>query len=117
MSKIKQIGTTTTGKETDAALLQLVGDFFAAEAVGRKLSRARSETSDRAFNAAVSKAGRLADKVARKRALTLAGIVGKARVATVEGAAFSDFAATIGLSISRDLLALAKSACGDGVRS
>jgi len=97
----------------DAALLKLVDGYLAANTKWRAMNKAECRAPWSAVRAMESKSGavlrvlnRLLVKVERKRAFTLAGIVGKARVAAIEGADDEDFAATLGVSMARDLLAL-----------
>jgi hypothetical protein len=102
-----------TRRAPDAPLLRLVDDYLAADKKWREINRAETAVPrrlqfalERKSNAALKVVDRLLDKIERTRASTLPGIVAKAKVAICEGSDQEDFAAGMGLSISRDLLRL-----------
>jgi hypothetical protein len=102
-----------TPRAQDAALLCLVDEYLAADKKWREISRAKAAMPrrlqfdlERKSEAALQVVDRLLDKIERTRASTLPGIVAKAKVAIREGNDQEDFAAGMGLSISRDLLRL-----------
>jgi hypothetical protein len=104
----------------DAALLQLVDDYLAANTKWRAISAAADRAEEerprptravlRAWErksvAALNVVSELLATIECTPALTLAGIVGKAKVAVCEGGDDEDFAAALGVSIARDLLRL-----------
>lgn len=97
----------------DAALLQLVDKYIAADkewrshpTVPNKASWEIKQAQERKDRAALWIVDRLLSKIERKRALTVAGVVGKAKVVMIEAADQKDFAAELGVSMARDLLAL-----------
>jgi hypothetical protein len=104
----------------DAALRNLSMTIWAANTKWRAISaaagraeeerprptRAVLQAWERKSAAAFDVVSELLATIECTPALTLAGIVGKAKVAVVEGDDDEDFAATLGVSIARDLLRL-----------
>jgi hypothetical protein len=106
-----------TQRAQDAALLRLVDEYLAADKKWREISRAEAAVPrrlqfalERKSEAALQVVDRLLDRIERTRACTLPGIIAKAKVAICEGSDQEDFAAGMGLSISRDLLRLGTAA-------
>jgi hypothetical protein len=102
-----------TRRAPDAALIRLVDDYLVADKKWREINRAETAVPrrlqfalERKSNAALKVVDLLLGKIERRRASTLPGIVAKAKVAICEANDQEDFAAGIGLSISRDLLRL-----------
>jgi hypothetical protein len=100
-------------RSQDVALLQLVDEYIAADkewrrrpTVPNKASWTIKQAQERKDRAALGVVDRLLSKIIRKRALTVVGVVGKAKVVMIEAADQKDFATELGVSMARDLLAI-----------